>query len=333
MIRPTTCVCMLMAAGSGLYLYQSKHQAQLLDREINRVMAEVDTTRARAGLLRAEFALLNEPSRLSELASHYLVTLATTQPAQFTNWAELDKRLPLVGAPAPDPAPLEPDAPTATMPVALPITHAPVSQPPVSQVPSGQSPTVSVPIASAFQVQLPTATPAVPPLRTGEPKPAALRNLVMATDRRPVLTQSVVATQPVETSAARVAVQAVPLPPPRVAPTAPVHREQARNTATLRNLPAVAHSAPTTMAPARAPVGPNLAAGNSGPSIPHGPADPYVPPPGTTTEAIARIAHGAPVDPAVPVVASALGMARSIVQTPYAISPANAATYSTTNTR
>ena len=32
MIRPITCVCFLLACGSGLYLYQSKHRVQLLDR-------------------------------------------------------------------------------------------------------------------------------------------------------------------------------------------------------------------------------------------------------------------------------------------------------------
>ena len=26
MIRPFTCICMLLAGGSGLYLYQSKHR-------------------------------------------------------------------------------------------------------------------------------------------------------------------------------------------------------------------------------------------------------------------------------------------------------------------
>ena len=36
MIRPLTIVTFLMACGSGLYLYQSKHAAQVLDRDIER---------------------------------------------------------------------------------------------------------------------------------------------------------------------------------------------------------------------------------------------------------------------------------------------------------
>ena len=34
MIRPLTLICMLLACGSGLYLYQTKHRVQMLDREI-----------------------------------------------------------------------------------------------------------------------------------------------------------------------------------------------------------------------------------------------------------------------------------------------------------
>ena len=36
MIRPITFVSMLLAAGSGLYLYQAKQQARVLDRQIAR---------------------------------------------------------------------------------------------------------------------------------------------------------------------------------------------------------------------------------------------------------------------------------------------------------
>ena len=38
MIRPVTCVCFLLACGSGLYLYQSKHRVQVLDREIEKTV-------------------------------------------------------------------------------------------------------------------------------------------------------------------------------------------------------------------------------------------------------------------------------------------------------
>ncbi len=72
MTRPLTCLTLLAAAGAGLYLYQSKHQAQLLDHEINRVVHTADQTRERTNMLRAEWALLNEPERMETLAAQKL---------------------------------------------------------------------------------------------------------------------------------------------------------------------------------------------------------------------------------------------------------------------
>ena len=34
MIRPFTCVTMLLAAGAGLYLYQTKHRGQMRSRAV-----------------------------------------------------------------------------------------------------------------------------------------------------------------------------------------------------------------------------------------------------------------------------------------------------------
>ena len=48
MIRPFTCVCFLLACGSGLYLYQAKHRVQMIDREIEK------TVRATDGIARAD---------------------------------------------------------------------------------------------------------------------------------------------------------------------------------------------------------------------------------------------------------------------------------------
>src|ERR1700688_4414365 len=62
---------MLLAARSGLYLYQSKHQALMLDRDITKTLNAVDTARQRSGLLRAEYALLNDPSRLARSSAAF----------------------------------------------------------------------------------------------------------------------------------------------------------------------------------------------------------------------------------------------------------------------
>ena len=121
MIRPFTCLCLLLAAGSGLYLYQEKHQAQLADQEIARIIKATDAVRARTGVLRAEYALLNDPERLAGLAQAHLVSLRSTDPKQFATLAELDRRLPPVGPPpsaAPDPAEAAPLPPSEAVPLA-----------------------------------------------------------------------------------------------------------------------------------------------------------------------------------------------------------------------
>lgn len=97
MIRPFTCLCLLSAFGSGLYLYSEKHRTALLDREIGRVIHDTQAARDRTGMLRSEWAVLNEPGRLQAMAEKYL-TLKTMAPTQFVQLAELSSRLPAVVA-------------------------------------------------------------------------------------------------------------------------------------------------------------------------------------------------------------------------------------------
>ncbi len=99
MIRPLTCLCMLLAGGSGLYLYQEKHRTSLLDREITRTIHASEAAHERTGLLRAEWALLNEPGRLQDLADRFLA-LHAMSPSQFVPAGELASRLPAVAAPS-----------------------------------------------------------------------------------------------------------------------------------------------------------------------------------------------------------------------------------------
>ena len=152
MIRPLTCITLVMAACSGLYLYQTKARTLGVDREIARTLKIADATWQRASVLRAEYALLNDPSRLADLATQYLPRLQTTAPGQFSTWADLDKRLPPVGPP---PAPPEP-APDVTTPVAA----APNSDNP--EVAHLEQPRAEPPAAEA-QRPIPVATPQRPP--------------------------------------------------------------------------------------------------------------------------------------------------------------------------
>jgi hypothetical protein len=228
MIRPFTCVCMLLAGGSGLYLYQTKHQSQMLDREIAHTMKLAEVARARSGVLQAEYALLNDPSRLSELAGQHLASLKTTAPTQFTTWADFEKRLPAVGAPAVDAPPLEPEAPGAKLP-------EPAAPPAVSATPDAK----------------PDAKPEVKP----EAKPEATRPLVASVARpvQPPGREPAAAPRPAPAQAVQPAPRPAPTPVsltdqlPTVAPepAAPAH-------------PAAPHPAVASAPPAR-PAAPAVA--------------------------------------------------------------------------
>lgn len=127
MIRPFTLICALFAMGAGLYLYQSKHESQLLDRKIAAIVRATDDTRTRIGMLRADYQLLNDPTRLQGLADQQL-TLKAIAPTQFTTLTELTRRLPAVDlTPQAAPEPVtEPDvglfvAPAEPVVVATPV--------------------------------------------------------------------------------------------------------------------------------------------------------------------------------------------------------------------
>jgi hypothetical protein len=121
MTRPLTCLTLIAAAGAGLYLYQEKHRAQMIDREINRIVHATEQTRDRTGMMRAEWALLNEPDRLAGLAQQHLA-LQTMTPGQFVQLADLGARLPPVGAPSLPPPAIEPAAP-----IIAPVAAAPAA--------------------------------------------------------------------------------------------------------------------------------------------------------------------------------------------------------------
>lgn len=203
MIRPLTCLCMLLAGGSGLYLYQTKHRAQLLDREITRVVQSADAARARTKMLRAEWAWLNEPERLQDLSERFL-QLKPMAPSQFVPMTELAQRLPapaVFGA-APSSAPeLAPEDAEET-----PIAHiAPAARPGAA--------------ARGGPVQVASITPPRPARPTARPIPATPPVVAEPRPSRPVPTPTeTVRREPATQSALAYAPRPVPLAAPR-----PVH--------------------------------------------------------------------------------------------------------------
>ncbi len=135
MIRPFTCLTVLLAAGSGLYLYSEKHRTTLLDDRIRAVVTDTHRTEDRTSMLRAEWALLNQPDRLQALAAKFLPRLQPMAPTQFVQAADLDKHLPAVGAPpsvvlTPPPVVLAAQAVAAPAPVAPVVPVLAVAQAP-----------------------------------------------------------------------------------------------------------------------------------------------------------------------------------------------------------
>ena len=178
MIRPFTCICMLLAAGSGLYLYQTKHRAQLLDREIGRTIKQTEQARDRIGALKGEWALLSEPDRLNELAGQHLA-LKTLAPTQFVAMADLGARLPAPLPPGTMMRPVDEPAPSVTMAVAKPIAASPrvadkaPERPADKPVQMAALPQPAVP-PPPRTVAKPPAPPAATPVTVPGPVPARL---------------------------------------------------------------------------------------------------------------------------------------------------------------
>lgn len=151
MIRPFTCVCLMLAAGSGLYLYQVKQRAFTIDASLRSTFHGIDEARDRTRMLRADWALMNDPERLQALAGQYL-TLQPMQPAQLLTMDQLASALP---APVPFSATPAPTAPVA--PKLAPVTD----------------PTQGMPMAEATPRLLPHTGPRPPELALALPPVAA----------------------------------------------------------------------------------------------------------------------------------------------------------------
>jgi hypothetical protein len=189
MIRPFTCVCFMLACGSGLYLYQAKHRVQTIDREIEKVVRATSELREQTRVLHAEWTLQSDPQRLQAL-SDQLLNLKTVTPGQFTSMADLDGRLPAVRGPdappsepltapiadgsqpeEPAPIPLPSPKPAPTVAVSTPPPRPPEHKPPPRPVIAEAQPVRATPIA-ARPVSLAEQPRAAVPAPASTPAPA-----------------------------------------------------------------------------------------------------------------------------------------------------------------
>ncbi|MCZ8147787.1 MAG: hypothetical protein O9325_08065, partial [Roseomonas sp.] len=136
MIRPFTLLCFCAFAGIGAWLYQVKHQVAMKDRELVEIRRQTEQARQRLDILRAEWALMNEPGRLRQNATRVL-SLEPMQPQHFARPTDIERRLPaaqaFAGAPnlfAPPPGAEPPRG--ATPPVMLASAPAQLARPPAT---------------------------------------------------------------------------------------------------------------------------------------------------------------------------------------------------------
>lgn len=100
--RPFTCCCAVLAIASGFFLYTKKHQTTLLDQQISKIVSDTERVRSQTAMLRTEWALENQPERLSRLAEQHLTGLHTMDPVQFVRMADLSAHLPSPSTKAPE---------------------------------------------------------------------------------------------------------------------------------------------------------------------------------------------------------------------------------------
>lgn len=223
MIRPLTLLSMVAAAGAGLYLYQVKHSVAQLDRELRNINRQTEQARERTQVLRAEWALLNEPERLRQVAQRHL-PLEPMAPAQFVRTTELERRLPAArtfAAPASLFAPTEPPGDGRAAPLAIataePRNRPPVAAPAAPVAPTAAEPAAPEPAAAVVVAAMAPAAAAAPPGLTAPAAAAAAVAAVQAT--RPAAARTPEQQGPRLASAAA----ARPTPAP-AAPRPPVQR-------------------------------------------------------------------------------------------------------------
>ncbi len=225
MIRPLTLIGLFVFAGAAGYLFQVKHTASVLERELRNTHRRTEAARERTQVLRAEWALLNEPERLRGVAQRHLA-LEPMTPQQFVRQADLARRLPppmvFAGAPSLFAPPAGRASPAAEQVMAERAAAPQAAVPAATQTAGASVQQSSAPAILASAQATPSATPvarnAEPPrpaaegfrpyteiLRAAEPQAAP--RPAQAAARRPAL--------PVEPAVAAI------VPRPALAATAP----------------------------------------------------------------------------------------------------------------
>jgi hypothetical protein len=193
----------MLAAGSGLYLYQVKQRAFALESQLTSTFHDIDVARDKTRMLRADWALMNDPERLQALADQYLA-LKPMAPSQLMTLDQLAAVLP----PPEVPGTVHPPVPSATGAPGVPMAEATpagssagaaagqavamlqtsaTAQTPTAQTPTAQAATTQTAADTAAPNTLPSANAiaVLPPPEAPVPPPEAPRVLAAAAAAAP----------------------------------------------------------------------------------------------------------------------------------------------------
>lgn len=95
-MRFTTLITALIVIALGYWAYHQTIQTQMADRQVERLQRQIAAEHERLGVLRAEWAYLNRPDRLRELAlfNFERLRLLPLAPDQFGDVAQIPFPLP-----------------------------------------------------------------------------------------------------------------------------------------------------------------------------------------------------------------------------------------------
>jgi hypothetical protein len=196
-----TVACALVSGWFGWNMFSAKWEVRQVDRQIERVSAEINGIRKEAGDLHGEYEQLNELGRLQGLVEQML-KLRPNQPAQIVALTDLDRKLPPVG-PMPELLPPAPAAQATPSPLPVSEAGAPPAQPTPPVVSAATPAVVAAPqvvLAAAPPVARPapkTAAPASPPQAAPQAAPASAS--AGPTKARPELVVAQIVPQPTQT--------------------------------------------------------------------------------------------------------------------------------------
>ncbi len=209
---------------TGAWMFVVKHRTEALERQIGSVTARVRLGEQKIEVLRAEWALENDPTRLAALAQRFMPTLKPMVPDQLVTWRQLADRLPPPGAGLPG-LPLPP----------------PLVQPPGSGFAKGEARDLL--LASAQRPEVGLMAPGKPAMLREKAKELIASAQRIVAEPVPVPKQRVEKVRAAQGMPLRIAPSTM-LPPSHGVATELQHgRRTPVRVVSLRQLPPVAHSA------------------------------------------------------------------------------------------